>query len=295
MQKLELFTSGFVGPVALLALSLVLLIYGLRWYLKKTNKKQATADRAWLRQKNLVFDPLKQHGAFFQIGLIAALSLTLVAFNWTQKDSGPSFEAGLIGYDDAIETQEIPRTIDKPKVIPPPPIEIEPIPDDELIETMDTFVDQTIGFQDEIILAPPKPKPLPPKAKAPDLEKDNEGEIFIRVEKMPTFPGCQDEPDQASAIKCTEQKLFQYIFEKLTYPAIARENGINGNVVVSFIVNKEGQLDQIKLLRDIGGGCGDEAVKTIQKMQKEITFNPGQQGHRPVSVQYNLPIRFKLQ
>ncbi|MEM6377339.1 MAG: energy transducer TonB [Bacteroidota bacterium] len=295
MQKLELFTNGFVGPVALLVLSLLLLVYGLRWYLRKANKKQPAAEREWLRQKNLAFDPLKQHGAFFQIGLIAALSLTLVAFNWTQKDNGPRFEAGLIGYDDAIETQEIPRTIDKPKVIPPPPVEIEPIPDDELIETMDTFVDQTIDFQDEIILAPPKPKPLPPKAKAPALEDEDDDGFFIRVEKMPTFPGCQDEPDQTAAIKCTEQKLFQYIFDNLTYPAIARENGIKGNVVVSFVVNKQGQIDQIKLLRDIGGGCGDEAIRTIKKMQKEITFNPGRQGHRFVNVQYSLPIRFKLQ
>ncbi|GAB5555228.1 MAG: energy transducer TonB [Saprospiraceae bacterium] len=295
MQKLELFTQGFIGPVTLIALSLFLIIYGLRWYLRKANKKQVGDHPDWLRQKNLVFDPLKHHGAFFQIGLITALSLTLLAFNWTPKNGGPHFEAGQIDYGDVIDTQEIPRTMEKPKVIPPPPVTIEAIPDDELIEDLDTFVDQTINLQDEIILTKPKPKPLPPKVEAPKLEDEKEEEIFIRVEKMPTFPGCEGESDQAAAIKCTEQQLFKYIFANLTYPAIARENGITGNVYLSFIIDKHGKIDQIKLLRDIGGGCGDAAVEAIEKMQKEIKFNPGQQGYKPVSVQYSLPIKFRLQ
>lgn len=295
MQKLELFTQGFIGPVALIVFSLALIIYGLRWYLREAKNKQKAGAPDWLRQKNLVFDPLKHHGAFFQIGLIAALSLTLLAFNWTPKNGGPGFEAGQIGYKDYIDTKEIPRTMDRPKVIPPPPVMIEPVPEEELPEMIDTFVDQTINWQDEIILAKPKPKPLPPKAEAPVLEKEDKEEIFVRVEKMPTFPGCEEEPDQAAAMKCTEQQLFQYIFANLTYPAIARENAITGNVVLSFVINKEGSIDQIKLLRDIGGGCGDAAIKTVEKMQQEIKFNPGQQGHKNVSVQYSLPIRFKLQ
>lgn len=295
MQKLELFTQSFIGPVALIAFSLALIIYGLRWYLRQGKNKQTADTPDWLRQKNLVFDPLKHHGAFFQVGLIAALSLTLLAFNWSPKNGGPSFEAGQIGYEDYIDTKEIPRTIDPPKVIPPPPVTIEPVPEEELTEVIDTFVDQTIDWQDEIIIPESRPTPLPPKAEAPTLEDEKEEEIFIRVEKMPTFPGCEGAADQAAAIKCTEQQLFQYIFANLTYPAIARENGITGNVVLSFIINKEGTIDQIKLLRDIGGGCGDAAIKTIEKMQQEIKFNPGRQGHQNVNVQYSLPIRFKLQ
>lgn len=217
------------------------------------------------------------------------MSLTLLAFNWTPDNGGPRFEAGLIGYDEAIDTQEIPRTIDPPKVIPPPPVTIEEIPDDELIEELDTFVDQTIDLQDEIIIPKAKPKPLPPKVEAPKLEDEKDGEVFFRVEKMPTFPGCEGESDQKAAMKCTEQQLFKYIFDNLTYPAVARENGITGKVTVSFIINSEGRIDNIKLLRDIGGGCGGAATETIKKMQDEIQFTPGKQGYRNVSVQYSLP------
>jgi protein TonB len=295
MQKIELFTQGFIGPLVLLALSLLILIYGLRWYLRKANKKQALDDPDWLRQKNLAFDPLRQHGTFFQIGLIAALSLTLAAFSWTQKDGGPTFEAGLINYTDFIDTQEVPRTATPPPVVPPPPMTIEEVPEEELPEEMEDFVDQTIEFQDDIILPEPKPTPLPPPAEIKEVEEEAVEEIFVRVEKMPTFPGCEGEADQAAAMRCTEQQLFKYIFANLSYPAVARENGITGNVVLSFVINKQGKVTDITLLRDIGGGCGAAAVQTVEKMQKEITFNPGKQGRNAVSVRYSLPIRFSLQ
>ena len=111
---------------------------------------------------------------------------------------------------------------------------------------------------------------------------------------MPAFPGCES-LEGGERIKCTEQKVFGFIFKHLKYPAIARENGIEGNVVLGFVVNKKGKLEDVKILRDIGGGCGEAAIQTVEKMQQKITFEPGTQQGRKVNVQYSLPIRFKLQ
>jgi len=98
------------------------------------------------------------------------------------------------------------------------------------------------------------------------------------AEKMPQFPG-------------GESALFQFLETNLKYPAIASENGIEGQVVVSFIVEKDGRLSNAKILRDIGGGCGQAALRLISQMPK---WTPGAHQGQPVRVQYTLPVKFKL-
>lgn len=109
-----------------------------------------------------------------------------------------------------------------------------------------------------------------------ELEKD---EIFISVEEMPDFPG-------GSA------KLIEYIQKNLRYPMSARENDTQGKVFVGFVVEKDGSISDVKVLRGIGDGCDEEAVRVVQSLPK---FNPGKQNGNPVRVQYTLPIVFSLQ
>ena len=75
---------------------------------------------------------------------------------------------------------------------------------------------------------------------------------------------------------------------------MARENGVEGICYVSFVVGVDGKLGEIKLLRDIGAGCGREALRVIAKMAKEKTWIPGKQRGKPVKVRFNLPISYKL-
>ena len=109
-------------------------------------------------------------------------------------------------------------------------------------------------------------------------EEVEEEEIFIVVEDDPEFPGGKD-------------SLYAFIERNLVYPQWAKDNKIEGKVYVSFTVETDGSISNIKVLRDIGGGCGAEAVRVLMKMPK---WKPGKQRGKPVRVQFNLPIEFKL-
>ena len=105
-----------------------------------------------------------------------------------------------------------------------------------------------------------------------------EPEIFTIVEEMPGFPG-------------GDEKLFKYLGENIKYPAMAKDAGIKGVVYVTFVVKEDGSIDGVKVLRGIGGGCDEEAMRVVKSMPK---WKPGKQRGKNVRVQYNLPIRFTL-
>ena len=87
----------------------------------------------------------------------------------------------------------------------------------------------------------------------------------------------------------------EFIYENIEYPATARENDIQGTLVVQFVVEKDGSITGAKVVRDIGGGCGEEGLRIIKLMEKMPNrWIPGKQRGRPVRVMFNLPIRFLL-
>ncbi len=106
---------------------------------------------------------------------------------------------------------------------------------------------------------------------------DDETQIFVVVENDPEFPGGKD-------------SLEAFIKRNLVYPQKAKEKGISGKVYLTFVVEKDGSITNIKVLRDIGGDCGAEAVRVVKLMPK---WKPGVQRGKPVRVQYNLPIYFR--
>lgn len=116
------------------------------------------------------------------------------------------------------------------------------------------------------------------------------------VESLPRFPGCEDEADEKIKKSCAERKMAEFISQNITYPPKAFKKGIQGKPVVSFTVEKDGTLSNIKVLREIGGGCGKEAARVIQLMNdRGMRWIPGMQNGKPVRVTYSLPIGFKLQ
>ena len=104
-------------------------------------------------------------------------------------------------------------------------------------------------------------------------------EPLMMVEVMPSFPGGQE-------------AMFKYIGQALKYPDLAVENGIEGVVYVTFVVERDGTISEAKVLRGIGGGCDQEAQRVVQGMP---AWTPGTQDGKPVRVRFNLPLRFKLQ
>lgn len=118
------------------------------------------------------------------------------------------------------------------------------------------------------------------------------GEFFSKLDLSSHYFGnCKDLP-KPQRQKCSDQALLQYLAEKIKYPAVARENGIQGTVVIDFIVDENGNLSKTSIIKDIGGGCGAEALRIVQNMPK---WSAGRQGGRKVKVQMKLPVRFTLQ
>jgi TonB family protein len=111
-----------------------------------------------------------------------------------------------------------------------------------------------------------------------NTEKESEEMIFTVVEQMPVFPGGQE-------------KMMDYLSDNLDYPESAKESGIQGTVYVSFVVRKDGRISDIKILKGIGGGCDEEAVRVVSKMPR---WKPATQRGKKVDVLFNLPIVFKL-
>lgn len=110
---------------------------------------------------------------------------------------------------------------------------------------------------------------------------------------MPYLSCCKnaDKPKQ-----CSDQTLLDYIYSNVLYPEEAKQQGIEGMVVVSFIITKEGNIDtsSIKIIRDIGGFCGLSATKTILRLAEELKWEPATMRGKAIDVQYNVPVRFKL-
>ena len=116
------------------------------------------------------------------------------------------------------------------------------------------------------------------EANKPDMKPNADG-VYQIVEEMPCFPG-------------GDQKLMEYIANNINYPQEARDKGIEGRVFIGMVIEKDGSVSKVKILRGIGGGCDEEAERVISSMPK---WMPGKVGGEPVPVSYMLPVNFKLQ
>lgn len=125
--------------------------------------------------------------------------------------------------------------------------------------------------------------------------KKDKSEIFKVVDQMPRFPGCEDQPTGYERENCAKTKMLEYIYQNLKYPNLARMSGIEGQVVLQFVITKTGTIENIKIVREIGGGCG-EAAKTVIKTMNDMSqkWVPGKQNGQNVDVLYTLPLRFKM-
>ncbi|MDZ4680368.1 MAG: energy transducer TonB [Saprospiraceae bacterium] len=89
--------------------------------------------------------------------------------------------------------------------------------------------------------------------------------------------------------------MLEFIYSRIKYPKKARQNGVEGMVVLTFVVEKDGTISEEIIVRDIGAGCGQESLRVVKLMNKEkIKWTPGKQDGKPIRVQFNLPIKFKL-
>ncbi|HET8866407.1 MAG TPA: energy transducer TonB [Gracilimonas sp.] len=206
-------------------------------------------------------DLKRSYTVYLEAGLIIALLFMITAVNVTLETEPPNVVD--IGEQEIVEMEEIVQTkqIETPPPPPRPPVPVE-VPNDEIIE------DEMIDLDSELNLDAPMDLPPPPD------EEDVEEDFFVVVEQMPVLIGGMGEL-QAS----------------VEYPEMARRAGIEGRVTVQFIVNEQGKVENARVVRGIGGGCDEEALKAVQQAE----FEPGMQRGRPVRVQYALSINFRLE
>ena len=150
---------------------------------------------------------------------------------------------------------------------------------------------------------PPPPRQATPNEKAfeqalssQSSEKEAD-DVFKVVEEMPRFPGCEDEEPSSEELRnCSQQKMLEYIYTNITYPKEARDKGLQGVVVVQFVIKKNGTIENAKIVRNIGGGCGEQALKVVKSFNDmPEKWRPGYQRGNPVKVMYTLPVKFKLE
>ena len=141
-----------------------------------------------------------------------------------------------------------------------------------------------------------EPPPNPPKPERPATKKEKVSEMFGLIrEEMPLFPGCEDRPDYASRKSCADSLLLDFVYSNLRYPYAAWRDSVQGMAVVSFVVEKDGSVAEPKAVRDPGRGTGAEAVRIVNLMVKRgIRWTPGTQMGKPVRVQFNLPVKFRM-
>lgn len=128
-----------------------------------------------------------------------------------------------------------------------------------------------------------------------EIDYNTDNFIFFHPEKLPFFEGCPElKGDYEERKKCTDQLLMKYIYENISYPESARLNGVEGTVVISFVVTKEGKLRDFKILRDPGQGCGAEVIRIMQPMTEKVMWIAGMSEGKPINCKMQMPVRFKL-
>jgi protein TonB len=209
---------------------------------------------------------------FMQIGMIISLLIAWLAFEHKSYDKR-QIDESLLNREVVLDEEMV--EITKQEEQKPQPVEqpqqttqLEIVEDD--VETEDLNINAEVE-QNEII----------EEYVAPEVVEEEvvEQEIFQIVEEMPAFPG-------------GEGKLMEYVAKNIKYPQIARETGIQGRVFVGFVVEPDGSISNVKLLRGIGGGCDEEAMRVIKSLPK---WKPGKQRGKAVRVSYQIPVFFKLQ
>ena len=131
-----------------------------------------------------------------------------------------------------------------------------------------------------------RPEPIP----------QGDDKVYKVVQEMPRFPGCELlDRDKDTKMECAEEKMIAFIYNNLNYPKQAKENRIEGRVYIQFIVEKDGTLSNAEIVRDIGAGCGFEALKIVDKMnQLYERWTPGKHKGEVVRVVYIVPVTFEL-
>ena len=208
------------------------------------------------------------------VGAIIILAVLFVGFEWSERDKQVTTDTGIA--EVLFEEEIIPITEqEQPKQAPPPP---EAPKMEEVLEIMDNdseVEESTIQASDDTQAAV-EVKYTPVEVEEEEVE---EQQIFQVVEEMPEFPGGMGE-------------CMKFLGKNIKYPTISQENGVQGRVIVQFVVNTDGSIVEPVVVRGVDPYLDKEALRVIASMPK---WKPGKQRGKEVRVKYTVPVTFRLQ
>ena len=213
-------------------------------------------------------------GTYIMMGLVLGVSLLFFAFEWSTKTS--KLDENVL-VQDVLAEEEIEITRRDPTPPPPPPPPEPETP--EIIEVVEEKVETKLEIQVEddqsqrqmqAYVPPPPPKPK---------QEEVTEEIFVVVENQPEFPG-------------GNTAMMKFLSDNIKYPVIAQENGIQGRVICNFVVERDGSITDVQVVRGVDPSLDREAVRVIQQMPR---WKPGKQRGQAVRVRFTLPVVFRLQ
>ena len=216
-------------------------------------------------------------GLYFLMGLVVALAAVFVAFEWGNKDV-------VVAEDDRNfvieEVEDIQITPQEEEPLPPEPEVETPVVVENLqiVEDDVKVADVTIASVDDAAnkLQQTFTPPAPTQRGREEVADDH---IFEYLEEMPEFPGGQ-------------AAMMKWLSKNINYPPIAAENNIQGRVMVSFVVEPNGSISNVKIVRGVDPNLDKEAMRVVGKMPK---WKPGMQTGKPVRARFTLPVQFRLQ
>ena len=209
---------------------------------------------------------------FMQIGMIISLLVAWLAFehkSYDKREIDPSLlNREVVVEEEMVEITKQEEPKPQPVEMPKQTTQLEIVQDDVEVEDIEINAEM---YQNEVM----------EEYVAPEIEEEEvvEQEVFTIVEEMPGYPG-------------GDAKMYEYLGKNIKYPQIARESSIQGRVFVNFVVEPDGSVTNVKVLRGIGGGCDEEAMRVVKSMPK---WKPGKRRGKAVRVSYTLPVVFKLQ
>lgn len=232
------------------------------WFLR-VNPKPMEA------KKNPRYDVQRQSGKFFLIGLVLSSALAITAFEWRSEVRPITTGCPHIDDESVAIIEEIPRTHiaqPKPQKVLKPTLVLDPkLVVDQGENKPDIMFPQPVDI-DSVIYQP-----------EPEVIDPNDNAIFLFAEV------------QATPVNGLS-KFYEQIGRELKYPKQARQMNVEGRVVVQFVVSKTGELTDFTILRSLGAGCDEEAIRVLSKTKWE----PGRQRGKPVRVRMAMVVNFRL-
>ena len=215
-------------------------------------------------------------GLSILMGIVVGLAVLFVGFEWGTQEKTIQKDEGIA---DIIAEEEIDITRQEETPPPPPP----PPPVEQVAEVLnvvedDVEVENTDLLSSEDNQAEAQTQTYVPPVVKVEEEEESSQQIFMVVEEMPEFPGGQ-------------AALMSFIAKSIKYPVVAQENGIQGRVTCSFVVNKDGSIVDAEVIRGIDPSLDKEALRVINTMPK---WKPGKQRGKPVRVKFTVAINFRL-